>query len=107
MRHPSRKCDGSFTLEEFRRVGELKKSEKQKRLAKAKQISALRKTLLSARKALAEAQAALSAVESELVGAEEEQNALDETIAALDSKAEGMLRREMRVLGVLDSLLDD
>ena len=104
--HPHRKCDGSFTLEEFRKVGELKKLEQRKRREKARQVSNLRKTLLVARRALADAQEALALAEGELVGAEEECSSLDETIAALDEKSERMLKRKIQVLSVFKSLPD-
>jgi len=88
-----RKCDGSFSLEELRKVGELKKAEQKKRRQKLLEISKLRKAMLEAQKALAEA--------------EEEQAGIEESIADLDDRTDRMLKREMLALGVFDRLPEE
>jgi hypothetical protein len=54
LRH-QRACDGTFALEEFRKVGEQKKQLVAKSRAKRREMARLRKVLLDARRALAEA----------------------------------------------------
>ena len=95
-----RACDGTFSLEEFRKVGELRKAEQQKRREKSKQMTKLRSVLLAARQALQDA-------ETTMLETEEEINAIDESIAALEDKSSRMLKREMQALGVFDSLPDE
>jgi hypothetical protein len=85
-----RDCDGTFSLEEFRKVGEQKKTEQEKRRQKSKEIARLRRALMDAQRAL--------------VAAEEEQNELDDSIAHLEEVSSTMLRREMQALGVFNSL---
>jgi hypothetical protein len=81
-----RKCDGTFSLEELRKVGELKKTEQKKRRQKLGQIAKLRA-------ALAEA--------------ENEQHQIEESLAELDDRTDRMLKREMLALGVFDKLPDE
>ncbi|KAK5936453.1 hypothetical protein PMZ80_011308 [Knufia obscura] len=95
-----RSCDGTFALEEFRKVGELKRAKQQKRREKSKQITKLRSALLTARQALQEAEATMLATEEEI-------NEIDESIAALEDKSSRMLKREMQALGVFNSLPDE
>jgi hypothetical protein len=85
-----RNCDGTFSLEEFRRVVD------QKRALRAK-ARASRSEVLRLRKVAAEAQAALAAAESGELAEEEE-------LAKLEERSSRMLRREMQALGVMESL---
>ena len=88
MKH--RKCDGTFSLEELRKVGDQKKLEQKRRRQKLAEVAKLRKAMIDAQRALAEA--------------EEEQHSIEETLAELDDRTERMLKREMQALGVLNSL---
>lgn len=81
-----RNCDGTFSVDELRKIGELKKSEQKKRRQKLLEISKLR--------------AALAQLETE-------QHSLEESIADLDDRTERMLKREMLALGVFDKLPDE
>ena len=74
-------CDGSFSLEEFRKVVEEKKVFQERSRRKRKEIVRLRR--------------ALAEVESE-------DNNLQDSIARLDAVSSNMIRREMQALGVLD-----
>lgn len=85
LRH-QRSCDGTFSLEEFRRVGDQKKEVRQKSRQKRKEIARLRRLLLEA---------------------EEEDVALQDSLAELEQKSEAMLRREMQALGVLEPFSDE
>ncbi|KAK5087301.1 hypothetical protein LTR70_007244 [Exophiala xenobiotica] len=88
-----RKCDGSFSLEELRKVEELKKAKRTKRRQKLSEISKLRKAMLEAQKALAEA--------------EEEQVSIEESIAELDDRTERILKRKILALGVFNRVSDE
>jgi len=92
-----RTCDGTFALEEFRRVGEQKKHLKSKALAKRREALRLRKTLMDARKAMLDA-------EQKSAAAESEEADLLESLAALEDKSSRMLKREMQALGVMNPL---
>lgn len=76
-----RKCDGTFSLEEFRKVGEQKKAITSKVRQKRREIAKLR--------------AALAAIESESVE-------LEDSLAHWEQVSDNMLRREMRAMGVLN-----
>ena len=89
VRH-QRSCDGTFSLEEFRKVGE------QKKLLQDR-ARETRQKVLQERRALIDAQSAL--VEAEAQDAEVQEN-----IALLDRAASDMLRREMEAVGALNSL---
>ena len=78
-----RDCDGTFSLEEFRKVGEQRKQLKAKSLEKRREIARLRKTL------------------AEL---EEEDVAVHDDLAKLDDISSRMLQREMQALGVMNSV---
>ena len=95
-----RKCDGTFALEEFRKVGEQKKLVQAKSLQKQRELARLRQNLLRAQHAFLEAQSALATVETEHIG-------LQGDIAALEEISSRMLRREMQALGVFDSVPSD
>lgn len=82
VRH-QRKCDGSFSLQEFRKVGDQKKSIKEKSQRKRREIAKLRKAL---------------------VALEDEDNDLQEELARLDDISSRMLKREMQALGVFEQL---
>lgn len=84
LRH-QRKCDGTFSVEEFRKVGEQKKQLISKSRLKRREIARLRKTL-----------AAL----------EESDADIQDSLAALEDKSSRMLRREMQALGVFESVID-
>jgi hypothetical protein len=82
LRH-QRGCDGTFALEEFRKVGE------QKKLIEA-QAREKRRAIAKLRKALADLEA--------------EDVDLQDDLARLNDVSSRMLRREMTALGVMDSL---
>lgn len=77
-----RDCDGTFALEEYRKVGEHKKQLQSKSRLKRREIARLRKVLAEA---------------------EAEDANLQDSIADLDLKASRMLKREMLALGVLEA----
>ena len=76
-------CDGSFSLEEFRKVVDEKKVFQERSRRKRKEMARLRR--------------ALAEVESE-------DNELQDSIARLEEISSNMVRREMRALGVLEEL---
>lgn len=92
LRH-QRDCDGTFSLEEFRRVGEQKKELREKSRRKRKEIARLRRVLLDAQAALA--------------SAEEADNETQDSLAALERQSERMLQREMQALGVFNNIDSD
>jgi hypothetical protein len=89
LRH-HRNCDGTFSIEAFRKVGEQRKQLASKTRVKAREIVRLRKTLAAAAKVLADAEA--------------EKADLEDSLALLEDRSSKMLRREMLALGVMDSL---
>jgi hypothetical protein len=78
-----RDCDGTFSVEEFRKVGEQKKRLQAESRAKRREIAHLR--------------GVLAEVEAEDVG-------IQDSLAQLEERSSRMLRREMQALGVMDSL---
>ncbi|RVX65743.1 hypothetical protein B0A52_10410 [Exophiala mesophila] len=82
VRH-QRSCDGTFSLEEFRKVGEQKKALQDKSRRKRKEIARLRRLLADA---------------------EEEDDKVQDSLSALEQRSNAMLHREMLALGVFDSL---
>ena len=76
------RCDGTFSLGEFRKIGEQKKLIKRQRQEKERQIAKLR--------------AELASLESESVD-------LGDTLLHLKEVSDNMIRREMQALGVLDN----
>jgi hypothetical protein len=78
-----RNCDGTFSIKEFRKVGEQKKQLVSKTRAKRREIVRLRKAL-----------AAMESDEAEL----------EATLASLEERSSNMLKREMLALGVMDPL---
>jgi len=82
LRH-QRSCDGTFSLEEFRKVGEQKKQLKSKSRLKRREIARLRKVLADA---------------------ESEDADLQDSLAQLDEVSSRMLHREMQALGVFNSV---
>ena len=96
IRH-QRKCDGTFALEEFRKVGEQTKLTEAEARTKQRKLHELRRKLMDARRALL-------AVESEFMCAEAEVVEVQDSLAALKEISSRMLRREMQVLGVMSSL---
>ena len=96
LRH-QRECDGTFSLKEFRRVGEQKWALRSKARDKQRRVARLRRTLIEARKAMLKA-------ESELASAEESDLQLQDSLAKLEEKSNNMLKREMQALGVLNSV---
>jgi hypothetical protein len=106
-----RRCDGTFALEEFRKVGEQKKllqsqaAEKRRdALRRRKALMDARKASMEARKLLAESEASLVLAEEQSLEAESEEARLSAEIAFLDDKSSRMLRREMQALGVMAPL---
>jgi len=85
-----RNCDGTFSVEEFRKVGEQKKQLQSKSRRKRREIARLRQVLLKAQK--------------DLLDAEESDSDLQDSIAKLEEQSSRMLRREMEALGVFDSV---
>jgi len=81
-----RNCDGSFSLEEFRKIGEQKKQVEAELLKKERLIAEARRRL---------------------VELEEEGVKTKEWLAHLKEQSDRMLSREMRALGVLSSQPDD
>ena len=117
-----RDCDGTFSLEEFRKIGEQKKLLKRRARERRLETSRLR-TLQStmqlearrAKLAADEARQALLATEAaaeerlaeamrRTAAAELEEAALAEQIARLKETSSRMLKREMLALGVMDPL---
>jgi hypothetical protein len=82
IRH-QRTCDGTFALEEFRKVGEEKKRLQAQYREERRKVVALRKAL---------------------VEAESREVDLQDSIAEVEEISSRMLRREMQVLGVMGSL---
>jgi len=109
-----RKCDGTFSLQEFRRVGDQKKNLKSKSLAKRREIRNLRSkrvlahgALLEARAAVARLERELMSVDQELVAEEEADIKFNDDLEVLEDKSNKMLRRELLALGVLAQLPPD
>jgi len=96
LRH-QRDCDGTFSMEEFRKVGEQKKLLQAQCRDKRREMARLRKTLMEARLAMMAAETNLASVESEEVE-------LSDSLASLEDISSRMLRREMLALGALNSL---
>ena len=90
-----KECDGTFSVEQLRKIGEQKKQIASKSRLKRREIARLRKTLLEARRSLAE-------LEADLVGVEEEDSELQESLAKLEEISSNMLKREMQALGAFD-----
>lgn len=96
LRH-QRNCDGTFSLEEFRKVGVQKKELEARSLLVGQELHAKRQALLQARRALLEAESCFALTE-------EEDLKIREELARVKDKSNNMLRREMKALGVLDRL---
>ena len=97
-------CDGTFSLEEFRRVGEQKKQMEAKAREKRRQVIRLRGALKESRQAMEEARQAMLKVETTVLAAESEEADLQDGLSELEATSSRMLEREMRALGVLNSL---
>jgi ribosomal protein S27E len=97
LRHPSRKCDGTFAMEEFRKVGEQKKMLEAQSLEKGRQLQEVRRKLLQARRALLDVESCFALIESEDLEIRDE-------LAKVKEKSSRMLEREMRALGVFNDL---
>ena len=82
LRH-RRECDGTFSVEELRKIGEQKKQIAAKSRAKRREIARLRKTL------------------ADLEGDDAD---LQDSLARLDEVSSNMLKREMQALGAFDKL---
>jgi len=95
-----RKCDGTFAMEEFRKVGEQKRVLETQSLEKGRKLQELRRKLLDARRALLE-------VESCFALAEEEDLKIRDELRLVREKSDKMLKREMQALGVFDELPAD
>ena len=125
VKHQRKNCNGTFVLEEFRKVVEQKKVAQQQRAAKDKELRVQRSNLLRAQRFFSERQRQLADLQKELVVLqgelggeqevlfkkqeefallEEQRDLLDEQVLELEDKSSKMLRREMQVLGVLDQL---
>ena len=83
LRH-QRKCDGSFSVEELRRVSEQKKQLQSKVREKRHQLQKLRQALADA---------------------ENETNSLDESIVMLEDIANRMLRHKIMALGAFNNVV--
>jgi len=99
-----RSCDGTFALEEFRKVGEQKKLLQARAAEKRRVNMRHRKALMDARQAAIVAQASLVAAEKQAMEAEVEEADLSAEIAYLDDQSSRMLRRELQALGVMSSV---
>ena len=82
LRH-QRNCDGTFSLEEFRKVHEERKSLERKSREKRREIARLRRALADL---------------------ENEDSEAQDDLARLEEVSNRMLKREMIALGVLDDL---
>ncbi|KAG9796164.1 hypothetical protein KCU88_g196, partial [Aureobasidium melanogenum] len=82
LRH-QRSYNGTFSLEEFRKVGEQKKCLQEKSRAKRREIARLRRLLAKA---------------------EEEDSSLQDSVAELDERSNRMLKREIQALGVFEQV---
>jgi len=100
-------CDGSFSLEEFRKVFEQKKRLRLKSRAKRREINRLREKRVLAYGALIEAQQAVLSLDQEISSFEESDEKFNEDLSKLEDKSRGMLRREMMALGVLEDQPED
>ena len=96
LRH-QRECDGTFSLKEFRRVGEQKRALRSKARNKQRRVARLCRTLIEAQKAILEA-------ESELISAKKSDLQLQNSLAKLEEKSNNILKREMQALGILNSV---
>ena len=109
LRH-QRECDGTFSVKEFRKVGEQKKRLAARSRAKRREIARLRKVLIEtqahAQAVIAEAQAAGAHAQAALAEAESEDVGLQEGLAVLEDRSSRMLQREMQALGVMNTLRD-
>jgi hypothetical protein len=92
-----RKCDGTFAMEEFRKVGEQKKALEAQSIEKGRKLQELRRKLLDARRALLE-------VESCFALAEDEDLRIRDELRLVKERSDNMLKREMQALGVFDEL---
>ena len=106
-----RTCDGTFSLEKFRRVGDQKRDLKLKSLSKRREIRSLRSkrvlahgALLEARENVARLEQELMSVDKELVAEEEADIKFNDDLEELEEKSKRMLQREMQALGVLEQL---
>jgi hypothetical protein len=99
LRH-RRKCDGTFAMEEFRKVGEQKRLLEAESLEKGRKLQELRRKLMDARRALMD-------VESCFVLAEEEDLKVRSELSAVKDRSSKMLHREMQALGVFEELPPD
>lgn len=89
-----RKCDGTFSLEEYRRVGEQKKRLTAEVRQKRKEIARLRSVLLDRQQEMLKAM-------QDLNSAENSESSLDASLAHWERVSDNMLTREMRAMGVL------
>jgi len=90
-------CDGTFSVEEFRKVSDQKRLIKEQALHKQRELERARKRMIEARAILMKMETEFSLVESE-------KSSLDEETLRLEETASRMLRREMQALGVVNSL---
>lgn len=102
-----RKCDGTFSLEELRKVGELKRAEQRKRRVRTKRVKDAKAKLLAARQALMEANKALLEAESSVMKEEDALDKIDSELIRIEDFVGSALRREMLTLGVLESMPED
>jgi len=86
-------CDGSFSLEEFRKVVDEKKVFQEKSRRKRKEIVRLRRALVQAQDALC--------------AAESEDSEFQESLSRLEDISSRMIQREMSALGVLEDQPSD
>ncbi|KAL9117784.1 MAG: hypothetical protein Q9187_005674 [Circinaria calcarea] len=99
-----RDCDGTFSLEEFRKVGEQKRLLKKQAQERHRETSRLRSLQATARKEMQEAALRTAEAEERTAAAELEEAALAERIARLKEISRRMLQREMLALGVMNPL---
>jgi hypothetical protein len=103
LRH-QRECDGTFSLEEFRKVGVQKKRFETKAREHRLEVARRKKKVIEARKARMEADAVLAAAESSAADAELEETQFQDEVARLNELSHCLLRREMLALGVMEPL---
>lgn len=106
LRH-QRNCDGTFSMEEFRKVGEQKKRLREKSRQKRKDIRRTRERRVLAHGAFLEAQLALARADADLLAEEAADEKFNDDLAALEDASDRMLKREMQALGVFAEISAD
>lgn len=96
-----RKCDGTFSLVELKKIGDLQREAQKKSRLKRQQIAKLSSALLEQQSALAKLQSEGLKLQSEDARLRHEDVELQNQISLLDATRDRILKREMEALGVL------